>query len=143
MSVNANENGPRRLDARRGTLLPGLLTGGRTIAFFSSTKIYLMNADGSEHRTLTKLSDGRKHSLRGGPTGRSAPSWRWGGCGDFLLSRLYVVNSDGSGLRNLNQSRPATVILVMVPRPILPGRPTGRSSPSCDSTPATGLRSTS
>src|SRR5580765_4216813 len=50
--VNADGSGQRRL-ARNGSS-PAWSPDGRTIAFFSDPKIYLMNADGSEHRPLTK-----------------------------------------------------------------------------------------
>ena len=54
--VNADGSGQRRL-ARNGSA-PAWSPDGRTIAFFSDSKIYLMNADGSEHRPLTKPTAG-------------------------------------------------------------------------------------
>ena len=44
--------------AQRDALLPGRPTGGRSRSS-SDSKIYLMNADGSEHRALTRLWNGR------------------------------------------------------------------------------------
>ena len=70
-------------------------------------KLYVVNADGSGHRTLTRLGrDGGVASLAWSPDGRkllfllehpSAP--RCGYC-----SRLYVLNADGSGLRDLTRN---------------------------------------
>ena len=60
-----------------------------------------MNADGSEHRPLTKpQTAGRIRSLAWSRGGRKLAFLAQSGCGDFCFS-LYVVNSDGSGLRNL------------------------------------------
>ena len=96
--MNADGGGQRRL-ARDGQT-PAWSPDGRTIAFFSGAKIYLMNADGSEHRTLTGPLGGRKRALAWSPDGRKLAFLAQAGCGDFCFS-LYVVNSDGSGLRNL------------------------------------------
>ncbi len=79
---------------------PAWSPDGRKIAFFGGSKIYLMNADGSELLALTKRSPGRKRSLAWSPDGRKLAFLSQSGCGDFCFS-LYVVNSNGSGLRNL------------------------------------------
>ena len=98
-AVNADGSGQGRL-ARNGHA-PTWSPDGRTIAFFSGTKIYLMNADGSEHRPLTKpLAAGRKKSLAWSPDGRKLAFLSDADCGQFCFN-LYVVGSDGSGLRNL------------------------------------------
>ncbi len=99
--MNADGSGQRRL-ARNGHA-PAWSPDGRTIAFFSGAKIYLMNADGSEHRPLTKpiaAGVGEGALLRGRPTGGSSPSSRECRLRPVCFN-LYVVNSDGSGLRNL------------------------------------------
>jgi TolB protein len=97
--VNADGSGRRRL-ARNGWA-PAWSPDGRTIAFFSDSKIYLMNADGSEHRTLTRpLTAGHKRSLAWSPDGRKLAFLNDGDCRQFCFN-LYVVGSDGSGLRNL------------------------------------------
>ena len=79
-------------------------------------------------------------SLAWSPDGRKLAFLSKSRCGPGCFS-LYVVESDGSGLRKLSEA--GRLVLVLVPRPILPGRPTGRRSHSCDSTPASGIRSTS
>jgi len=99
--VNADGSGQRRL-ARSGGA-PAWSPDGRTIAFFSDAKIYLMNADGSEHRQLTRKlwvwgQAGR--ALAWSPDGRKLAFFGKGGRCPICFN-LYVVNSDGSGLRNL------------------------------------------
>jgi Tol biopolymer transport system component len=95
--VNADGSGQRRL-ARNGHA-PAWSPDGRTIAFFSDTKIYLMNADGSEHRHLTKpLTAGR--SLAWSPDGRKLAFLGEGGCGQFCF-HVIVINADGSNVRDL------------------------------------------
>jgi len=94
--VNADGSGQRRL-ARNGRA-PTWSPDGRTIAFFSDSKIYLMNADGSEHRRLTKPLG--KLALAWSPDGRKLAFLNDGGSCQFCFN-LYVVGSDGSGLRNL------------------------------------------
>jgi Tol biopolymer transport system component len=96
--VNADGSGQRRL-ARNGRA-PAWSPDGRTIAFFSDSKIYLMNADGSEHRQLTKCSECGRRSLAWSPDGRKLAFFDQGGPCPFCF-KLNVVNSDGSGLRNL------------------------------------------
>jgi len=73
---------------------------GRRIAFVSGRKVYVTNADGSEHRILTRAWPGRTPSLAWSPDGRKLAFLRDGACGDFCF-KLSVVNSDGSGLRDL------------------------------------------
>ena len=102
--VNADGSGQRTL-ARRGNA-PTWSPDGRRIAFVITGKLYVVNADGSGHRTLTRLGrDGGVASLAWSPDGRkllflvepsSAP--RCGYC-----SRLWVLNADGSGLRDLTR----------------------------------------
>jgi Tol biopolymer transport system component len=95
--VNADGSSWLRL-ARNGGA-PAWSPDGRKIAFVSGSKIYLMNADGSEHLALTKpQTAGRK--LAWSPDGRRLSFLGPGGCGQFCFN-LYVVNRDGSGLRNL------------------------------------------
>ena len=97
--VNADGSGQRRL-ARNGRA-PTWSPDGRTIAFFSDSKIYLMNADGSAHRSLTKPHAGVR-DLAWSPDGKRiafAVVSNCPRCGTGL--GLWVMNADGSGLRNL------------------------------------------
>jgi Tol biopolymer transport system component len=97
-SVNADGSGRRRL-ARNGSA-PAWSPDGRTLAFFSGAKIYLMDADGSEHRPLTNLLKCcRKSSLAWSPDGRKLAFLIYRDCAQSC--GLYVVRNDGSGLRNL------------------------------------------
>jgi TolB protein len=101
-TVNADGSGRRRL-AREGRD-PAWSPDGRTIAFFSGAQIYVMNADGSEHRRLTRPQE-EPRDLAWSPDGRKFAflqkrSTPLGGCGPGCYD-VYVVNSDGSGLRNL------------------------------------------
>jgi Tol biopolymer transport system component len=97
--VNADGSGQRRL-ARNGRA-PAWSPDGRTIAFFSDSKIYLMNADGSEHRPLTRPLTAGKRSLAWSPDGRKLAFLNDEDCQHQFCFNLYVVGSDGSGLRNL------------------------------------------
>jgi TolB protein len=98
-SVNADGSGQRRL-ARNGHA-PAWSPDGRTIAFVSGSKIYLMNADGSEHRPLTRPLTAGKRSLAWSPDGRKLAFLNDEDCRHQFCFNLYVVGSDGSGLRNL------------------------------------------
>jgi Tol biopolymer transport system component len=102
-TVNADGSGRQRL--ARDSKDPAWSPDGRTIAFFSGAKIYLMNADGSEHRALTRRPQAEVRDLAWSPDGRKLAFLRAraqgkGGCGPSCHD-IYVVNSDGSGLRNL------------------------------------------
>jgi Tol biopolymer transport system component len=114
--VKANGSGQRNL-ARHGQAA-AWSPDGRKIAFISGSQIYLMNADGSEHLALTKRQPGRMSSLAWSPDGRKLAFLSDGDCAQFCFN-LYVVNSDGSGLRNLS-SKLAT------------GRHFGAQSPAVD-----------
>jgi Tol biopolymer transport system component len=61
-----------------------------------------MNAEGSEHLALTKPIVGHNPSLAWSPDGGMLAFLREEGCGPGCFS-LYVVGSDGSGLRNLTR----------------------------------------
>jgi Tol biopolymer transport system component len=96
--VNA-DGSPWQLRLARNGGAPTWSPDGRKLAFLSGAKIYLMNADGSEHLALTQPQPGRR-ALAWSPDGRKLSFLQGGGCGQFCFN-LYVVNSDGSGLRNL------------------------------------------
>ena len=105
--VNADGSGQRRL-TRRGSD-PAWSPDGRTIAFMWRFHIYVMNADGTEHRALMRLWNGKRASLAWSPDGRklaflaTGVTPLGGSCGQNCFN-LYVVNSDGSGLRNLTSN---------------------------------------
>ena len=117
-AMDANGSGPRNLTQNPATkdVRPAWSPDGRRIAFVSSrdrhqgcsrdfgrlrrqSDIYVMNADGSRKRNLTRdrasddlptwSPDGRRIAFLHG-RGRSR-------------GQLYVVNADGSGLRNLGR----------------------------------------
>ena len=96
-TANADGSGRQRL--ARDSKDPAWSPDGRTIAFFSGAKIYLMNADGSEHRALTRAQAGVR-DLAWSPDGRKLAFLQPKRCGPSCYD-IYVVNSDGSGLRNL------------------------------------------
>ena len=122
--VNADGSGQRRL-ARNGRA-PAWSPDGRTIAFFSDTKIYLMNADGSEHRPLTKPLGGREGSLAWSPDGRKLAFLARGRLRPVLLQPLCrEERRERTAEPDVEAGRRRSSWLP-VPRPILPGRPTGR-----------------
>ena len=82
---------------------PAWSPDGRKLAFVSqrdgNSEIYVMNADGSAQKNLTRQ-----------PASDSHPSWSPDGRRIVFVSRrdgnseIYVMNADGSGLRNLTRT---------------------------------------
>ena len=69
-------------------------------------KLYVVNADGSGHRTLTRrIGDGAADSLAWSPDGRKLLFLLEHGSAPLcaICYRLYVLNADGSGLRDLTR----------------------------------------
>ncbi|HEY7604626.1 MAG TPA: LpqB family beta-propeller domain-containing protein [Gaiellaceae bacterium] len=95
-TVNADGSGRQQL--ARNSRDPAWSPAGPTIAFLSAA-IYLMDADGSRLRNLTRPKERR--DLAWSPDGRRLAFLQTRrGCGPSCYD-VYVVNSDGSGLRNL------------------------------------------
>jgi Tol biopolymer transport system component len=110
--VNADGSGQQQLTRDPGPDYdPAWSPDGRTIAFRSYRDerplggrrwhklMYVINADGSEQRKLTRLSN-RDGSFSWSPDGRRIA---------FVSDRdgndeVYIINVDGSGLRNLTRS---------------------------------------
>jgi len=142
-TVNADGSGRQRL--ARDSKDPAWSPDGRTIAFFSGAKIYLMNADGSKHRPLTRPhADVR--DLAWSPDGRKLAflQGRGGGCGPGCHD-LLVVNSDGSGLRNLTANLPVGIRLTLDPASDPAWSPDGETiafallcRPRCEPSPVVG-----
>jgi TolB protein len=94
--MNADGSGQQRLAWRAHA--PAWSPDGRRIAFIWGPKIRVMNADGTEHRTLFKGHGGG--SLRWSPDGRRLAFLSVGELCNSCFT-LHVVNTDGGGLKSL------------------------------------------
>ena len=119
MNADGSGQGWLTLTAARGR--PAWSPNGRRIAFASlrdgNSEVYVMNADGSRQRNLTR-NPAEDFFPAWSPNGRriAFASLRDGN------SEVYAMNADGSGQRNLTRD-PAEDF-------DLPGRQTGEGSPS-------------
>jgi dipeptidyl aminopeptidase/acylaminoacyl peptidase len=125
-AMDADGSGPRNLTQNPAKVVrPSWSPDGRSIAFVSSrnrqSEIYVMNADGSGKRSLTRhranddlptWSPDRLDLPTWSPDGRRIAflrpaTRRYKMPGRDVIRRgyhLYVVNADGSGLRNLTSN---------------------------------------
>jgi Tol biopolymer transport system component len=94
----------------RGDGQPAPAPDGTAIAFtreladdrhFSRTRIYVMDADGSEQRPLTSGGDDEQHSPAFSPHGSQVAFATVGDTGAFGASTISIVGADGQGERAL------------------------------------------
>lgn len=102
--MNADGTGVRRLTRGPGIdYIPVWSPNGRKIAFlggsFGAREVWVMNADGSGKRKLTRREAGPDIPVSWSPDSRTIAysSWRDGNW------EIYEVNADGSHLRNVTQ----------------------------------------
>jgi Tol biopolymer transport system component len=112
--MNADGSGQRRLTHDPAPdVRPVWSPDGRTIAFVTyrdgRPAIYLMNADGTSQRKLTRTPNNEAPgSVAWAPDGRQIAFVRWPFArlarGRDRNNDIYVVNVDGTGLRNVTRS---------------------------------------
>ena len=101
--MNADGNGAKRLaGAASNSFNPAWSPDGQEITFQSQRdgnfEVYVMNADGTAPRNLTRNPANQDGSPAWSPDGRKVAFLRWdgGSSGD-----IYVMSADGGGLRRL------------------------------------------
>jgi hypothetical protein len=87
--INANGTRLRRLTQLSTDKSPAWSPDGRRILFTRGTTLHVVNLEGAFHRSLNVTGDG----ARWAPDGNRIVFSNWS---------LFVINADGSGLRNLN-----------------------------------------
>ena len=91
--MNADGSDQRKLARRAHS--PTWSPDGRRIAFFWGPRIYVVNAEGGEPRSLVNLHNSHRHSsLSWSPDGRKLSFLGAGGCGEYCLN-LLVMDADG------------------------------------------------
>jgi TolB protein len=98
--MNGDGSGQRML-VRRGNS-PAWSPDGRKVAFWRAGGMFVVNPDGSELVRLRRGPGGRRASLVWSPDGRQLAFLGDIDRCDFCFD-LYVMNADGSGLRNVTQ----------------------------------------
>ena len=97
--VNADGTSLRRLTYTDTSHQPAWSPDGRSIAYYDSTGVFVMNADGTGKRLLTDQAG------RGSPA--RSPTWSPDGrmvAFASTLGGIFVVNADGSGEQRLTSS---------------------------------------
>lgn len=107
-SVRPDGTGLRRLTRTRGDeSVPDWSPDGRRIAFSLGGRIWVMSADGSRRRALTRAAGGVDWAPAWSPDGRwlAFESNRAMASQRHPTNEIWIVRADGNGLRRLTHNR--------------------------------------